>query len=340
MEAKGTKPGDQTEMDDQLIRRCESIMPALVSELKEAHAAIATHDEGRKILSGLFAATVAQEVVVMAIEDRDMAAGEHANLGKDELIRDWQALSRHYARTKYERVFENGAEQLAKLSDEEAEEVIIHIRKCSEPLINEVWGHTKSTIKLEIPVVGSFKWRFSGNLKGPRAGIKRIQHRTIRTALQGMLWISIGFWAIHWGSWTLFGKPYLTENYTGLANVTGCFMLGAATLVLWALMAGDKRKEQRGVKRILRKSLRGCTWLIIASGWGYWASSLMFEIPSGNSIWDGIHKLAVLFFVVFGSLGAWTCGVILRRLLENQSTGDAGTRRTGGNARQRSQDEQ
>ena len=302
---------DQTGVSDRLLRRLDSVLPSLVAELNGAHALINTHEDADKILGGLVAAIVSQEMTVMAIEDRSMVVGDSSSIAKDQLIRDWRALTRHYVNTKYEAVFDNGANQLSKLTEEEARQVILQIRQFAEPLVNEVMGHTESSIKLEIPLLGPIKLRLLGWVKGPRAGLRRFQGRVIRVLIQGSLWLSVAFWAIHWASWTLFDAPYLADNYELLANITRFLLLGSTTFIVWVLLRAPR--PRRGARRILGGVLASGAWLIIGAGWVHWVAALMFEIPSGIPVLDAIHKLALVFFLASGSLAAWVSGRIFRR---------------------------
>lgn len=303
---------DQTGASDRLLRHLDSVLHSLVGELKGAHALISSYEDADKILGGLVAAIVSQELTVMAIENRSMVVGDSSSIVKDQLIRDWRALTRHYARTKYEAVFDNGVDQLSKLTEEEARQVILQIRQFVEPLVDQEMGHTESSIKLEIPLWSPIKFRFLGWLKGPRAGLRRFQGHVIRVLIQGSLWLSVGFWAIHWASWTLFDAPYLADNYKQLADITRFLLLGSSTLMVWVLLRGAKRKPRHGAKRILEGVLASAAWLIIGAGWVHWTASLMFEIPRAVPVLDSIDKLVLLFFLLFGSLGAWVSGRVFR----------------------------
>ena len=129
--------------------------------------------------------------------------------------------------------------------------------------------------------------------------------------IQGSLWLSVGFWAIHWASWTLFDAPYLADNHDRLANVTRFLLLGSTTFVVWVLLRTYRRR--RGAIWILGVALASGAWLIVGAGWVHWVAALMFEIPSGIPVLDTIHKVALLLFLATGSLAAWLSGRIFRR---------------------------
>ena len=213
--AEADPPEDPTGGSDRVLRDLDAALPVLVAELKDVHALIDAHEDADKILGGLVAAIVSQEFTVMAIANRSMVVDACAAVAKDQLILDWRALIRHYAKTKYEAVFDNGANQLARLTDEESREVIHRIRQLVEPMVNQEMGHTESSIKLEISLRGPIKVSAPGMaVEGSRAGIRRHQGRVVRALVQGSLWFSVGFWAIHWTSWTLFGAAYLASIWS------------------------------------------------------------------------------------------------------------------------------
>ena len=163
MQTDSQPSNDQTGASDRLLRHLDSVLPSLVGELENAHALISSYEDADKILGGLVAAIASQELTVMAIENRSMLVGDSSSIVKDQLIRDWRALTRHYARTKYEAVFDNGVNQLSKLTEEEAPQVILQIKQFLVPLIEQEMGHTEASIKTgntplgtgQVPVVGT-----------------------------------------------------------------------------------------------------------------------------------------------------------------------------------------
>ena len=314
METDANAPNVNAKSADRLFRRLESALPGLLDELKDAHAHMDTHEDAQKILGGLAAAVISQEVTVMAIEDRRMVAGDSSEIFKDRLIADWNALYRHYARTKYEAVFNNGVKQLAKLTQDETRQVVHEIRLAVEPFVNREMGYQEFSVKFEIPLIGPIKLgRFQWKVKGPRLGIRRIQGRVIHLVVQCCLWLAVSFWGIHWTSWTIFNQPYLTENFEGVGKIAQFFLLSSTILGVWVIFKIVKGRRLEGVKKWLTKALGLGAWLMVAAGWAHWMVWVILGVPSGSVGLEEMEKLALLFFLIFGSLGAWVFGRMFRR---------------------------
>ena len=83
-----------------------------------------------------------------------MDAGIQSAIDPERVRADWQVLCRHYAAGKHARILDTGVTQLAKLSSEQAHEVIYTIRRSIEPSLNWAMEEKVVKISLGLPFMG------------------------------------------------------------------------------------------------------------------------------------------------------------------------------------------
>ena len=155
----------------------------------------------------------------MTVTKAKMDAGIRSAIDAERLHSDWQVLCRHYAGGKHARILDHGVTQLAKLSPEQAHEVIYTIRRSIEPSLNWAMEEKVVTVNLGLPFVRKLRianLRFS--LRGTRVAMRSLGERLVRLGVQGILWLAVALGTAHWISWTFFDEPYLALTFGGNGN--------------------------------------------------------------------------------------------------------------------------
>ena len=286
---------------------------ALDGELAEALKRIEGHPDRHKIVQALAAAAIAQELSRMTMTKVKMIAGQLSAVNPNTLITDWRVLSRHYAGGKHQKVLDDGAEALGKLELDEAQRVIHEIRCAIEPHVNRAMEEKTIRVGFNIPIIGPIAFaRFHLNIRGPRVAVHKFQGRVIRLLIQYSLWLSVVLGTAHWISWTIFDVRYLVVNFEGWAKLAQFLLLISTTVIVWAIFRGQTKRFSEQRRYFSFKMLRLAAWLIVTAGWCYWLVWLTFGIPSGNLGVEAAAKLALPFFVVCGSVGAWLSGHLFK----------------------------
>ena len=307
-----TQSNYRQETDTELTDGIE-LEPLLDRALKQ----IKSHKGQKKvaIVRAIMGAVIAQEMSRMLVTKQEMVAGLLQIEDRDTLVSDWRVLARHYAGTKYQKLFEAGAEQIRLLSPSESQKVIREIRSATESILNKAMREKKIRVGFKLPFLGEIG-KFYINVQGPVTAIRRFQGRMARRLVQSVLWIAVVFGTAHWISWTIFNQSYFSANFEGLAKLTQFLLLIPTTLVVWVFARRGKNCSR---SKWLRDLLRLAAWFAVAAGWCYWVVWLILGIPSGIPGIEEATKLSLPFFLACGSFGAWIAGRVFQEGQDGQN---------------------
>ena len=128
----------------------------------------------------------------MTVTGIKMDAGIRSTIDAERVRSNWQVLCRHYTGGAHARIFDHGVTQLAKLSPEQAQEIIYTIRHSIAPSLNWALEEKVVTFSLGLPIVGKLgigNLRF--NLRGTRVAMRSLGGRLVRLAVQGILFLAV-----------------------------------------------------------------------------------------------------------------------------------------------------
>ena len=270
--------------------------------------------EKAAIVRPIMGAVIAQEMLRMLVTKQEMVAGLLQIEDRDTLISDWRVLARHYAGTKYQKLFEAGAEQIRLLSPPESQKVIREIRSVTESILNNAMREKKIRMGFRLPFLGEIG-KFYISVRGPVAAIRRFQGRMARRLVQSLLWIAVVFGTAHWISWTIFDQLYFVANFEGWAKLTQFLLLIPTTVVVWVFA---RRRKNSNRRKWLGDLLRLAAWFTVVAGWCYWVVWLILDIPSGIPGLEEATKLSLPFFLACGSIGAWIAGRVFQEGQDEQ----------------------
>ena len=288
-----------------------------VSEnLGDAEKYIESCTDKKEILEALTFAVIAEELARMTITKQKMIAGEIADVDKERLVSAWAILACHYKGAKHQKILEEGVNQLRKLTPEEAHLVIHEIRCAIEPMVNWAMEVKEVNLNLDIPILGKIGLgRFYLNLKGARVAIRKFQGSAVRLVTEYSLWLAVVLGMVHWIAWTIFNESFLVQNFEGIAKIVWPILLVPTTLLVWVLWRNGGPEFLRDANELARFAIRLGVWLLVVSGWCSWIVWLSFGLPGDFPILVPLAKMALPFFLVFGSLAAW----LLKRKSEDNS---------------------
>ena len=201
--------------------------------------------EKTTVLRAILGAVVAQEILRMLVTKQEMVAGLLQIEDRDTLVSDWGVFARHYAGTKYQKVFEAGVQNIQMLSPSESQEVIREIRCAVEPFVNEAMREKRIRIGFKLPFFGEFG-KFYINLRGSVTAIRKFQGRMVRRIVQTILWMAVVVGTAHWISWTIFDQSYLVASFEGLAKITHFLLLVSTTAAVWVFARLAKNSSRGG----------------------------------------------------------------------------------------------
>ena len=99
-------------------------------------------------------------------------------------------------------------------------------------------------------------------------------------------------------------RPYLAQQFGGIAKVVQFVLLSLTTLIVWALWIADSRPW-------LRTVILCGGWSVLAIGWGYWLMWVVLGRAVDGVIVEGVKQIGLLVFVLSGGIACW----IVRRIL-------------------------
>ena len=294
-----------------------SKLAGLVDDLDNALSDGLERPDSREIIQGIAAAICIEELTRMTVTRIKMDAGIRSAIDAERVRSDWQVLCRHYAGGQHARILDHGVTQLAKLSSEQAQEVIYAIRRSIEPSLNWALEEKVIAVSLGLPFVGKLgigKLRF--NLRGTRVAMRSLGGRLVRLGVQGILWLAVAAGTLHWMSWTFFDEPYIASTFDSLAKLTQLILLMSSTLVVSALAA--RRDDPTARRGRLFRFMRIAVWGIVAAGWCHFLIWFLLGISGEASGLEPAAKLLLPFFLVSGGIAAWVFG----RLFLGDGKGD------------------
>lgn len=262
-------------------------------------------EERGGIVRALKAAVVAQEITRIVITKGKMDVGRPSDFDKSQLVAYWRVLSGHYDGSKAGKAFVDGVEHLEKLSPEEATDVIYEIRRMVKPELDREMEEEELKLNLDIPLLGKIGLgKFRWTARGPRVAIRKLRTRLLRWLIEGTICASVLLGAVHWFTWMILDRPYLTQQFEGIAKVAQFVLLFVTTLIVWALGIANSWPG-------LRTAIRWGGWSVVAIGWGYWLMWVVFGQPIDGVVVEGVRQIGLLVFVLSGGIACW----IMRRIL-------------------------
>lgn len=278
-----------------------------VSEsLGDAEKYIGSRMDKKEILADLAFAVVAEELGRLTITKQKMIAGEITDVDKERLMSDWKVLARHYKGAKHQKILEAGVNQLRKLTPEETRHVIHEIRCAIEPTVNWAMEVKEVNLNLDIPILGKIGLgKFHLFLKGPRVAVRKFQGRVVRLVTEYSLWLAVVLGMVHWIAWTIFNESFLVQNFEGMAKILWLILLIPTTLLVWALWREGGPGFLSEANKLARFAIRLGVWFLVVAGWSFCVVWLFFGLPGDFPFLVPLAKLALPFFLVFGSLAAW-----------------------------------
>ena len=295
-----------------------SRLAGLVDDLEDSLSDGLDRPDSQEIIQGIAAAICIEEMTRMRVTGNKMDAGIRSAIDAERVRSDWQVLCRHYAGGKHARILDHGVTQLAKLSSEQAQEVIYTIRRSIEPSLNWALEEKVVTVSLGLPFAGKLGiGKLSFNLRGTRVAIRSFGGRLVRLGVQGILWLAVAAGTLHWMSWTFFNEPYLASTFDSLAKLTQLILLMSSTLVVWAL-AIARRDDPTARRGRLFRFMRISVWGIVVAGWCHFLIWFLLDISGEASGLEPAAKLLLPFFLVSGGIAAWVSG----RLFPRDGKGD------------------
>ena len=262
--------------------------------------------EKRDIIQALTAAIVAQELTRIAVTKSKMAIGQRSDVDKGQLVAYWRVLSNHYEGSKAGKAFVKGVEHLEKLSPEEATDVVCEIRRMVKPELDREMKETELKLHFDLPLLGKIGFgKFRLTARGPRVAIRKFRMRLLRWLFEGIIWASVLLGAVHWFAWMIFDRPYLAQQFVGIAKVVQFVLLALTTPLVWVLWRANSRSWPR-------TAILCGGWSVLGIGWGYWLMWVVFGRTIDGTIVEGVKQIGLLVFVLSGAIACW----IVRRILE------------------------
>ena len=290
-----------------IIRKIDKILGDF--DLSEEY--LADRDDKQEILKGLAAAIIIQEITRMSITKKPMNVDSMTGIDQDHFVLYWNILAHHYRGGKYQRIFENGVEQIKLISREETAPVIQQLQYAIEPILNDEMSQKTLSFGLNIPLLGKIglgNLRFSAT--GPRVAVRKFQLRALRLLAKWCIWAATVLGAIHWVVWTIFNSSFLAYQFEPVTSVVLLVLLFCGTIIAWLCLKTEGLVVSRINSKIGVVSFKVFGWSVVGVGWLYWILWTLYDLPGKIEMLVPVVKLVLPFYIISGVFVGWIIGRI------------------------------